>query len=220
MNDKVWIASFDIGKKNFAFCVEEVSLQSMSSIHNVDSKYRFYKDGTPTPEFNVMLKSLCSSGKIILLDNVDLSKNCDNNKSLDSQVFINMNNILDKHKLIWDKCICFVIEQQMSFKQSRNTIALKLGQHCFSYFIFHYANFKKTIEFPAYYKTKILGAHKKMNKQERKAWAVSKALEILADRNDEETMLTITSRKKRDDVADALVQLQAYKYLIFIDKSI
>lgn len=216
----VRIASFDIGKKNFAFCVEEIDLGLFDSMKNIEYSKRFFRDGTPTPAYLQLIKSVCMTGRVILLDNVNLCDGCDDSKYIDSQVFINMNHVLDQHKDIWDSCTCFVIEQQMSFKQNRNTMALKLGQHCFSYFIFNYASFKQTVEFPAYYKTKILGAHKKMNKQERKAWAVTKAMDILADRDDDDTLALITSRKKRDDLSDTLVQLQAYKYLVFVDKSI
>ena len=33
-----------------------------------------------------------------------------------------------------------------------------------------------------------------------------------------EDLITLTTIKKRDDVADCLTQLQAYKYMSFIDK--
>ncbi|MFO0089733.1 MAG: hypothetical protein ACK518_02895, partial [bacterium] len=79
---------------------------------------------------------------------------------------------------------------------------------------------KNTIEFPSYYKTKVLGAGKGMAKRERKLWAVNKAMEILADRDDQSTIDDITSRKKRDDVSDTIVQLQAYKFLVFVDEQI
>ena len=41
------------------------------------------------------------------------------------------------------------IEKQMSFRGKRNTMALKLGQHCYSYFVFKYGASKEIIEFPA-----------------------------------------------------------------------
>lgn len=216
------IASFDIGKKNFAFCIERVDVEHLDSLKNIARTSRYFKHtGGCTPEFAVLLNKVCSSGNIVLLDNVDLTDGCDKSKVLDPHTFINMNRVLDKHKSMWDQCTSFVIEQQMSFgRNKQNIMALKLAQHCFSYFTFHYADFKKTIEFPSYYKTKLLGAPKNMSKPERKRWAVDKAIEILTDRNDLDTLSLITSRKKADDMADVITQLQSFKYLVFVDKSI
>jgi hypothetical protein len=216
----IWVASFDIGKRNFAFCIEQVDISQMQSIDCIEHGKRYYKDGTATPEFTQILKQVCSSGTIVLLENIDLYENCDKKKNLDPRVFLNMMHVLDKYKTYWDKCFSFIIEQQMSFGNKHNYVASKLGQHCFSYFIFHYAGFKKTIEFPSYHKTRVLGAGKKMSKRERKLWAINKTMEILADRQDQTTIDDITSRKKRDDVSDTIVQLQAYKYLVFVDEVI
>lgn len=213
----VWLASFDIGKKNFAFCIEEVDLDVLVNIENPPKLDRYHKDGTSTPEFAKTLKKVCKSGKILYIDNVDLTLNCNKTQVLDPQIFVNMTHVLDQYKHFWDKCSTFVIEQQMGFGNKRNYAALKLGQHCYSYFIFNYANFKKTVEFPSYYKTKLLGAPKKLSKYQRKLWAVNKAVDILADREDTDTMNNLSSRKKKDDFADVIVQLQSYKYLVFID---
>jgi hypothetical protein len=216
MTTPIWIASFDIGKKNFAFCIEEVQIDDLSAITNIPLSQRYFKDGSCTPEFGNVLNQVCNVGKIILLENIDLTYDCDKTKYLDPTIFINMTSVLDKFKPYWDKCMSFVIEQQMGFGKQRNYMALKLGQHCFSYFIFQYADYKETIEFPAYYKTKVLGATK-MSKYQRKAWAVEKAIQILSNRDEQEIIKQISSRKKRDDVADVVCQLQAYKYLLFLD---
>ena len=127
---------------------------------------------------------------------------------------------LDSYKEYFDKCSIIVIEQQMSFKSAQNTMALKLGQHCFSYFLMRYGEEKEIIEFPAYYKTQILGAPKKMTKPQRKKWATEKAIDILMERGDMETLDEITSKKKKDDLADVLIQLQSFKFLRYVDKSL
>lgn len=215
---EIWLASFDIGKKNFAFCVEKVSVCDLLELDSIPTNQRYYKNGTCTPEFSKVLKKVYSSGQIILIDNVDLTENTDQSMYLDPQIFVEMNHLLDKYKEYWDKCTTFVIEQQMGFGKRRNYMALKLGQHCFSYFIFQYANFKQIIEYPAYNKTKILGAEKKMTKHQRKMWAVNKAVDILSEMEDEDTAKLIQSRKKRDDLSDVIVQLQSYKFLVFVDK--
>jgi hypothetical protein len=216
----LWIASFDIGKRNFAFCVEEIDVNELRQIDTVEHAKRYFKDGTATPEFTQVLKRVCGTGKIVLLRNIDLYTNCDKNKKLDPLVFVNMYNTLTQYKEYWDKCFSFVIEQQMHFGNKQNVVASKLGQHCFSYFVFNYAHFKQAVEFPSYHKTRVLGAAKKMGNRERKLWAVNKTMEILADREDQETIDDISSRKKRDDVSDTIVQLQAYKFLMFVDETL
>jgi len=218
----IWIASFDIGKVNFCFMVEEVPVDSLSKLtaSNIPLRDRYNRDGTHTPEFAGLMREVCATGKVLLIDNVNLTLGVDNpkNKILDPQVLVNMYAVLDKYKsAFWDRCSVFLIEQQMSFGKNRNTMALKLGQHCFSYFIFQYAGFKDIVEFPAYHKTRVLGARRKMTKPERKKWAIAKAAEILEDRSDSETLTKIGSRKKKDDMSDVIVQLQAYKYMTFVD---
>jgi len=221
MTHKIWIASFDIGKKNFAFCVEEVDEEELKALRNVQKSLRYNRDGTATLQFRKVLKKVCLNGKIMLLDNVDLTNGCNKSKYLDPKLFINMTNLLDKYREYWNKCEVFIIEQQMSFgRRKYNTMALKLGQHCFSYFVIMYSTFKVTIEFPAYHKTQVLGARKKMSKKERKEWAVDKAMDILSDREDNKTLGQITSKKKKDDYSDTIVQLQAFKYLLYVDQSL
>lgn len=220
------VASFDIGKKNFAFCVEEIDVDALTTLANIPSLQRYLRGGGCTPEFALLLKQVCGAGRIILIDNVDLTIGCapaekkhKKKTYLDPQVFLNMNQCLDSHKEVWDTCTSFIIEQQMSFGAQRNIMALKLGQHCYSYFTFQYASFKTTLEFPAYHKTRVLGAPKKLSKPERKRWAVEKAMQVLADRDDLKTMSLMASRSKADDMADNVLMLQAFKYLVFVDKS-
>ncbi len=200
-----WIASFDIGKKNFAFCIEEICIDRV----NID------RVNIDRMNINRVLDRVYANGNIVLLKNIDLTEGCINSY-LDPLIFVNMTKVLDKYKSYWDKCSVFVIEQQMDFRKNRNTMALKLGHHCSSYFIFHYAYFKPLVEFPAYHKTQVLGATK-MTKYRRKIWSIQKAEEILAKRNELDTLNSLSSFKKRDDLADTICQLQAFKYLLFFE---
>ena len=235
MSDElIWIASFDIGKKNFAFYIEEFSVSKLNNIKNIKKNNRYNLDGTPKKEFAKNLKNICLNGKTILFKNSDLTKGCDNKKYLDKKIYLNMYDLLDSYNSYWDKCKYFVIEQQMSFGNRRNTMALKLGQHCYSYFVYRYGRFGKDIfEFPAYHKTQVLGAqkiqkklksgkisYKAIDKPARKKWSIIKATEILENRNELEIMNQLKSKKKKDDLADVLCQLQAFKFLYFIDKTI
>ena len=143
-----------------------------------------------------------------------------------------MNNLLDEYSSYFDTCSIIIIEKQMSFGKKINTMALKLGQNCMSYFIFKYGMFKTIIEFPAYYKTQVLGCSKivktnkkgvskyiSVDKPRRKKWSIEEAINILTLRNDLETLDYIKKCKKKDDLADVMTQLQAFKYLFFIEKT-
>lgn len=213
MDNKIIITSFDIGKKNFAFVVEEIDLDKLKFVQNIPKNIRYNNNGTSTSIFNKTLSSLYQCGKVLLFRNLDLTGNCDKKAYLDPKTFFNMNTELDKYKEYWDKCSIFIIEKQMAFKGKRNTMALKLGQHCFSYFIFNYGVTKKVIEFSAYYKTQILGAQKKLTKPQRKKWAIEKALSILAEREDYENLTHLNSVKKKDDIADCILMNIAYTFM-------
>jgi hypothetical protein len=234
MSNIIWSASFDIGKKNFAFYIEEYNIEDINNQKNITKNKRYNKDGTTTKEFSKVIKNICLNGKTIIFKNSDLTIGCDKKKYLDKQIYYNMYDLLDNYKEYWDKCSYFVIEQQMSFGNRRNTMALKLGQHCYSYFVYRYGRFGKDIfEFPAYHKTQVLGAqkiqkklksgkisYKAIDKPARKKWSIIKATEILENRNELEIMNQLKSKKKKDDLADVLCQLQAFKFLYFIDKTI
>jgi hypothetical protein len=223
------IASFDMGKKNFAFCIEEFTLSEVSELKkiNMPLKQRYKENGLATPKMEELLEKIFSNGKLVLYKNLDLTRNGDNNH----EIFNTMNDEMDKYTFFWDSCACFVIEEQMCFGKKVNKMALKLGQHCYSYFTFKYGRFKKVVEFPAYHKTQVLGApkiehktkagkikFKAMEKKDRKKWSVNKAIEILTSRGEIDFLDTLTSVKKKDDLADVLTQLQAFKYKAFVEQ--
>lgn len=226
-----FVASFDIGKSNFAFCVEEFDADELLALQNIPKNARYNANGSPTEQFVTLLGSISTNGTTILFKNLDLTQNTNKTKYLDTKIFSNMNTALDTYKEYFEKCSIIIIEQQMSFSKAQNTMALKIGQHCFSYFLFRFEGQKEIIEFPAYYKTQILGAPKvlpkdggkklkAMSKPERKLWAVDKAIQILTERGDMQNLEELTKKRKRDDLADVLIQLQSFKFLRYVEKSI
>lgn len=224
------IASFDIGKCNFAFYVENFDETELEGIQNIPKNSRYQADGSPTQEFVELMQKVYVNGETVLYQNLDLTQGTDKSKYLDKKIYLNMIDRMDQFKEIFDQCSIIIIEQQMSFKAAQNTMALKLGQHCYSYFLFRYGDTKELIEFPAYYKTQILGAPKvasagnkrmkTMDKPARKKWAVEKAVDILMERGDMKTLDELTGKRKKDDLADVLIQAQSFKFLRFIDKSL
>ena len=218
----MYIASFDIGKVNFAFCIEKVDEAKLDKINSIPKAKRYNKDGTCTPEFVPIIDSVCTEGEIVLYKNVNLTEGATAGVYLDKIVFKNMYKVLNQYASEFEKCDIFVIEQQMSFGfKKTNTMALKLGQHCSSYFIYKFLNNdkKEIIEFPAYHKTQVLGAGN-LTKPQRKKWSVDKCANILLQRGDLETLDILSEAGKRDDLADVVTQLQSFKFLRFVSKYI
>jgi hypothetical protein len=219
----MFVISFDIGKCNFAFYIEEFDEKKLDEVKNIPKIKRFNADGSPTEEFAQILSEIYLNGNTVLYKNVDLTGGTKKEKYLDQKVCLNMITELDKYKNEIDKCSVVLIEQQMSFQNVRNTMAIKLAQNCASYFIHRYSMEKELIEYPAYHKTQVLGAPKKggktLSKPERKKWATEKAIEIIMERGENETLEEITGKKKKDDLADVLIQLQSFKYLRYVDKA-
>lgn len=182
------IVAFDIGKINFAFVIYSCD-ESSNKIED------FYENG-----------------KVVFYKNIDLTEGCKKSKYLDPKIYTNMYNELNKYVNYWNKCDVILIEQQMSFGRNRyNTMALKLGQHCYSYFVFKYFNQpKKIIEFPAYHKTQVLNAPKKLTKPQRKKWSIDWAFHLLHRSSDYYYLHFFLEEKKKDDIADCLLMCVAY----------
>ena len=220
----MYVISFDIGKCNFAFYIEEFDEKKLEALKSIPKIKRFNTDGTPTDDYAKLLSEIYLNGNTVLYQNLDLTEGTEKNKYLDQKVCLNMITALDKFKEQIDKCSVVVIEQQMSFKAAQNTMAIKLGQNCASYFLHRYGTDKELVEFPAYHKTQVLGAPKKggkaMSKPERKKWSTEKAIEIIMERGEMDTLDNIAGKKKKDDLADVLIQLQSFKYLRYVEKAI
>ena len=57
---EVYIAAFDPGSKNFAFCVEKFYAEEIEEFSGSEPSYE--DDGTPTKEFGKVLDTICSRG--------------------------------------------------------------------------------------------------------------------------------------------------------------
>jgi hypothetical protein len=223
--ENIWILSIDPGTVNFCFYIEEINIKDFKNIKNIPKNKRYLENGTCTPEFEKILKQVYLNGKKILLKNINITASATKNKYFDIEFCHSITDILDQYSCYFDKVSYIVIEMQMSFKNKHNTKALKIAQHCESYFIFKYSRFKTLIEFPAYYKTQTLGCektkkgktYKNIEKSERKKWCITKGEEILNVREDFTTLYDIMSNSKKDDKMDTICQIQAFKYLYFVD---
>ena len=177
---KVWVAAIDPGKNNFAFIVEEIDVDAIKKLPRVLKKNRYEIDNTPSEEWAETMQKISELGRTIVVENKNVTTGSSSKRKnlLEKQVFLNLTNVLDEYKDYWDKCSYIMIEQQMSFGRKHNTMAIKIAQHTYSYFIFKYGPFKFLHEIPSYFKTQVLGAEKGLDKPGRKKWAVVEARKI------------------------------------------
>lgn len=217
--NKIWVAAIDPGRNNFAFIIEEIDIEELEKLDRVLKKNRYNVDGTPSDEWTGYVNALALLGKTIVVENKNLTKNSNPKRKtlLDKEVFINLTNVLDEYQEYWDKCSYILIEQQMSFGRKHNTMALKIAQHTYSYFVFQYGRFKNVHEMPSYFKTQVLGSEKGIDKPTRKKWAVNVARQFWELRDDEITIEKLDKVKKRDDMSDCLLMTMAFAILKFID---
>lgn len=217
------VASFDIGKKNFAFLVEESIREPIRPIN-----LTYSKDGTPTPSTQSVLDRVARNGRVVLHKNSSITAGCyPSTTEFDHKLYHNMQKLLDSYMHVWDTCDVFVIEEQMQFgKGKSNPMATKLGHFCEAYFRIVYGDTKQVVCFHSYNKTQVLGAPKvwkpgkktkgryvSLDYKTRKAWAVTTAEKILTNRG--ESIEALTSASKKDDLADVLVQAVAFRVLLF-----
>jgi len=199
------IASFDIGKNNFAQYIEDCDYTLLQEIrflyHGIDEKKLKLRgeDNLQQP----LLESVFRNGKRVdigvfnfqnhqqTVKTVKTVKNGRSTKNLDNSTRLNFLKHLYSYKRIWDTCDIFVVEQQYVnlFGRQRgiNIDALKLGEATVMWFLEHYPH-KIVKTFGSQYKTTVLQAPKKMSKPQRKKWATLKALEIFRDREDKEAI--------------------------------
>jgi hypothetical protein len=142
-----------------------------------------------------------NKGNIILIEKIDLTTGGNTNHS----IFQTLINVFDKYKCIFSTCNVVLIERQMKI----NIIALKVFQHCYTYFMIQHPELT-IIDFPSSCKTSVFGIKHK-TKPERKKWAIDKASVLLIERGEYNVYHYMIDNDKRDDIADVILQSQAYK---------
>lgn len=265
------IASFDIGKKNFAQYVEDMSTEELEKLEVEykslpKTKQRRIK-GAMYPEIKNILERVYLCGTRVQTGVYDLRDDKTSDK-LDMATRQNLRSHLASFDGLWETCDIFIIEQQFfrtwsggkrSAGTEANVDAIKIGEAVIMYLLDNYP-FKEVSYFGSQNKTQILGAPWKMSKPQRKKWAVDKAEEIYRLRGDEDMVQVYDlkdrvfrkrinteekfqefldtfsgkskdskclarqilggcvggEKQKMDDVADVVVQLQAYKYRTFV----
>ena len=226
------LATFDIGRKNFAHHVEDVALEGTDAIFSLETRYaslprqlRRRVKGTVSPQISELLHLVCTSGTTIHQDVVDLRADpkC---KKIDLPTRNNLFTYLQRLVPLWQTCDLFIIEQQYfstftpkgrrGKKTEANIDAIKLGECCYAWFQIKFPR-AEILFYGSQNKTQILGAPNSLSKYQRKKWAIGKMGELMELRGETKRLKRLREVKKRmhqklDDVADCVVMAQAYKF--------
>lgn len=209
---KVKAASFDIGSVNLGLYVEEFDTDVLERIPKVKVKKGI--NNLPSDAYMYQIYQVYKEGSRVLHEIVNMTQSpheCRDYK--DDCVLLNACHFLDKYTPVWDTCSLFVIERQMK----KNHVAQRIEKLIYSYLINRYGPFKVVTDIQASRKTQVLGAPKKMTKPQRKAWAVEEGKKVYEYRNDQKGLVDIQLSKKKDDLGDSLLQLQALKFLVYVE---
>jgi hypothetical protein len=210
--EKIRLASFDIGKKNFAQYVEECDVKTLYSLRDryralPKIKQRRVK-GKMNDDIEDILREVCLGGKRIHTGVYDFRENKDSDV-LDMTVRKNLVKHLEKNIPLWDDCDGFIIEQQYfakfnqkggrGAKTEANIDAIKIAEGTLIWFLYNYPT-KEVMYFSSTFKTQMLGAPR-LKETERKKWAIEKAKEIYTQRKDKNAIalydLSLTVKGKR-----------------------
>lgn len=182
--------SFDVGEKNFAYCVGEIIEEKIIE----ENENLFIKK---IGHHNVLKKKT----QTVVESCVFLTE------ILENEILNELNEILNYQEII------ILIEQQMR----TNIRAQKLAQHLWSYF---YVKFPpKThpnicLKFvPSHLKTQYFLGKNNLDNRMRKKWAVSKVNQILNESTHDQHKIILTQINdlhKKDDVCDTILQMFAF----------
>jgi len=229
------IASFDIGTKNFAHYIEEFDEQILINIRDrynllPRSEQRRIK-GPVSERVNELINECCKSGKQLSIGVSDISLD---ETGISNEIRKSLFNYLLKLKEKLDTVDIFLIEQQYFNTYSggvggagrkkpggeANVTAIKLAECLLTWLLLMYPE-KEIIVFSSMYKTHILGAPEDLTKPQRKKWTVDRFTTVLEEKNDAYTLDEFKRYKKLkkqkiDDMADAALQCQSYKYKKYV----
>lgn len=115
---------------------------------------------------------------------------------------------LEKNRRLLETASVVVVERQMAI----NYNAVRISQLLLTYFMMilrNKPNLPLILELDPKTKGKALGAPKSITKPALKKWATEKAREILTARGDVKSINQLNSSKKKDDLGDTIVQVEA-----------
>lgn len=224
------IASFDVGTKCFAHYVEDYYLKDIEKLARLYSslprKNKRRVKGYMCPQIIKIQNRMFAKSKTVAAGVFDI-RSKESPDVVDLETRKNLFAHMEKHRKLWDLCSTFLIEQQyfntFTFRRGRtiktkggegNIKAIKIGEDLLAWLLINYPD-REIVVFGSQFKTQILGAGDGLTKYQRKKWSVQKAQDIFFRRDETDPLEDL---KKKDDVADACVQCQAYKFRALIAK--
>lgn len=261
------LASFDIGKVNFAHYIEDIDISKILSIekeyNDLPKKLQRKTKGELTLPMKNIIDKLYLSGTRIHTGVYDIRINKEDFFDIKTRKSLICH--LDKYKSLFNECDIFVVEQQYfktwnNKKKSNggteaNVDAIKIAEALVTWLLCEYP-LKEVMYFGSQNKTQILGAPWSLNKTQRKKWSSIECRRLYELRNDtslidlfdlddrvfkkrlnsEEKILfyldtynssnssdgkdlaekVVRKRQKLDDISDACLQAQAFKFKTMI----
>lgn len=125
-----------------------------------------------------------------------------------SKFYQDIRDFLHSYRKYYKELDFIVIEKQPGINSNSSAVM----HHSVSYFM---ETLKNHPNVPTIYltnpknKTKALGAPNNLNKPGIKKWGTAKAIDLCKIRNDHQTLNILTSTKKKDDIADSIIQVEA-----------
>lgn len=122
-----------------------------------------------------------------------------------------LTNFLDQYLEIFKTCHLVLVERQLP----HNYKATRVSQHTLSYFMIKLKNIVPNlamiVEVDPKLKGRELGAPNTLNERGIKVWAIDMARELMTKRRDQDGLeVLIKHKKKADDIADTLCQIEAF----------
>lgn len=198
------LASFDIGKINFAQYVEDFDSADILALEKkykcLPTKLQRKTRGPMNDEvWNILLQLVLDSTRVqtgvynFTTDEVDAY----GERLWDNAARLNLIKHLRSFTYLWDTCDVIVIEQQFfnaavfGGKKKRNKAsganvdAIKIAEATYMWFLNQYP-LQTILYFGSQYKTQILGAPLKLDKPQRKKWATEVAEQLYTMREDQD----------------------------------
>lgn len=192
------IASFDIGKKNFAHYVEELSDFEIETLKNEYKSFanpKLKRIDVQHERYPSFLENVYKTGKRIQTGVYDL-RNENKENVLDVETRLNIINHIRRFDHVWKQCEVFIIEKQyikaFSGRRRKNTqggsqinvMAIKIAELVLSVLIANYPTATFEYEFGSNNKTQLLNAPRGLGDKERKKFDVDEAEKLYRLRND------------------------------------
>ena len=193
---RIRLASFDIGKVNFAHYIEDIDVTKILSVEEkyiaLPKKLQRKTKGELTPEMKDILREVYLSGTRIHTGVYDIRNS--QTDTFDIPTRKNLLSHLYSHKYLWDECSIFVVEQQY-FKTwsgrrkspgtEANVDAIKIAECLMTWLLCEYP-LKEILYFGSQNKTQMLGAPWNLDKPQRKKWAIEECRRMYEMRMDED----------------------------------